>query len=353
MKTNGCLPDWLKGFLGIMLCLFSGVSFACSPLTLSGYYRYVQQGNLLLYTFSERESEADKLGDSDKIISRLAGINPQNFRRVRIKASQLNQQQSKSQWRDQNFEDEGFSDYFTDGQSVVYQGEIMQNAPDKPPVDALTFEQGASFGFAYDRYSTYSKGKRAGENPREHPIDSRTLDYMPKEEAFLMYKTFIYDANNLFSTKGVYLGSAKGLEKIASSAGSMTSCGEYYSLIYRTEAFILFNQNILDADPVSFQIIQWDGNDILYYRDKNGTHRFPEVSEKDKSSSQSSWTVNDARYCAYGAEKGAQSGSQWFTCQPPPPAFFTHSRALWIGGLTLVLLSGFIVLIKRRNRWIT
>lgn len=63
--------------------------------------------------------------------------------------------------------------WHSDGRYILYAGEVVQNLPDKPPVDVASFK--AWDDFAADKHSLYFEGKRTDDNGGENSLDIKTL----------------------------------------------------------------------------------------------------------------------------------------------------------------------------------
>nr|EHH8039356.1 DKNYY family protein [Escherichia coli] len=63
--------------------------------------------------------------------------------------------------------------WHSDGRYILYAGEVVQNPPDKPPVDVASFK--AWGDFAADKHSLYFEGKRTDNNGGGNRLDIKTL----------------------------------------------------------------------------------------------------------------------------------------------------------------------------------
>lgn len=353
-----------KLFLAAFLCSQCTMSLACSPQELTDFQVYQQRGNQLIYASARPESWYPHDGsEPNKIVSILDGIDLKNFHRVGY-------ENTMQGWWEDTTPEAHQAHYFTDGQYIIFEGKIIRNAPNEPAVDAKTFVQPAKiealqFTFAFDQHSTYSNGKRAGDNPSKYPIHEGSLTTVPAPNKIDYFQNilFLRDSNSLFNTAGKYLGGTAGLEQIASSTTELDHCTHTYSVIYRTDDLVLLDDNKIEADPDTFQIIGWTPGypGWLRYRDKNGEHQFPKSAEAEKTAdpNQPGWGVNNGNYCAYGASNKTVTlmfpyidgtKTDWFYCQTQPPVLRRPSLLI-AGAIGLLLfISGLIFFIKRKSR---
>ena len=174
--------------------------------------------------------------------------------------------------------------WHSDGRYILYAGEVVQNPPDKPPVDVASFK--AWGDFAADKHSLYFEGKRTDNNGGGNRLDIKTLhqvEFRPPWDPDLL-GLILRDANFLY-INGHRLADPDSFRVLAQK--SWDQRGKFstafnpcvampfgpWDTLARTRTKILINGEQLDADPDTFSVVRWMPGSLLTWRDKNGLQR--------------------------------------------------------------------------------
>jgi hypothetical protein len=239
--------------LSLSFLLLQGVAtHACEP---SGeVYRYAQSNEQLFY---ESIMPGEKKGS---IITKISGVNLKQFHRI-IKNSR-----NEDPWLDgMRFNND--PNYFTDGQRVFWQGEIVTSSLDALPVNATSFTQPfEGYSFAADKHNIYFQGKRSDDNTAENKINIKKIKRL--DEYILSDGVHLYH-------NGKYIGVAKGYKVIQTKGyGNGASCQQGVNIIARNIDSVFVDGVRIKADADSFSIKRWMPNTLLDYHDKNGVHTY-------------------------------------------------------------------------------
>lgn len=214
------------------------------------YYRQQAKGTVYV---------AEQKGKKEEILSELPDVNFFHLWRI---ANLANKQDCRllSDFNPDKFDcdDEGNCQHtwLTDGRFVLWAGKVLKNPPDKPNVDAATFQ---AFGaFAADKRSVYFDGQRTDDNSGDKQVDMSTL-----EETEIW--NLLRDKNSLWH-KGRWLGHADGFQIVRHDSA--------LQFVVLTNSLVIVNGKPLPADRQTFQIIRWMPGERLVYRDKNGEHDY-------------------------------------------------------------------------------
>lgn len=172
----------------------------------------------------------------------------------------------KPKWLDYN-KKEWRNLYVTDGGFVIYNGVIVKNLENEPPVDAASFVQSSNiYSYAMDKNSVYYAGKRSAQ--------LETIPRIALDKLVVIDGNYLTDGTHLY-INGQYLGENNEF-KLIKSKNYGHWCRPNLSQIASNKNFVFIDDSILkNADAKSFQIKRWIPElDYLSYTDKNGEHLY-------------------------------------------------------------------------------
>ncbi len=174
--------------------------------------------------------------------------------------------------------------WHSDGRYILYAGEVVQNPPDKPPVDVASFK--AWGDFAADKHSLYFEGTRTDDNGGENSLDIKTLHQVkfrsPWKPDFLGLilrdANFLYvDGHRLADPESFRVLAQKSWDQRGKFSTTFNPCVAVpfgpWDTLARTRTKIIINGEQLKADPETFTVVRWMPGSLLTWRDKSGLHR--------------------------------------------------------------------------------
>ena len=232
----------------MLVLLGQASALACAPDSQSLEYA-IERGQVVY-----RGSALSSL----EIVRFLPELNPQHFHSLQPGAVA-----QRELWQD------GLSyqypAYFSDGNKVVWQGTVLQNPLNTPPVDVASLRQPfADSAFAFDTVSLYFRGIWTGLNP------GLDIDHLQKLGRYL-----ISDGQYLIY-RGSMVGKAAGYELLDTLSNEQEGdlrCDAWPHEVARTRENVYLNGMPLDVDPAHFKVTRWlPKSGTLYYRDQFGQH---------------------------------------------------------------------------------
>lgn len=174
--------------------------------------------------------------------------------------------------------------WHSDGRYILYAGEVVQNPPDKPPVDVASFK--AWGDFAADKHSLYFEGTRTDDNGGENSLDIKTLHQVkfrsPWKPDFLGLilrdANFLYiNGHRLADPDSFRVLAQKSWDRRGKFSAEFNPCVAVpfgpWDTLARTRTKIIINGEQLKADPETFTVVRWMPGSLLTWRDKNGLQR--------------------------------------------------------------------------------